>query len=111
MSTAPRPPLHLDPGLQPERTVMSWGRTTLSLCVAALVFLRWLPHYGVGILAMIVLALLAAGGIYATQRHRYTVASHGIKSERLRADVVAILAISIAVLSLGVVGILVVVDF
>ncbi|MCV9994925.1 DUF202 domain-containing protein [Paeniglutamicibacter sp. ZC-3] len=111
MSTAPRPPLHLDPGLQPERTVMSWGRTTLSLCVAALVFLRWLPHYGVGILAMIVLALLAAGGIYATQRHRYTVASHGIKSERLRADVVAILAMSIAVLSLGVVGILVVVDF
>ncbi|GAA3324998.1 DUF202 domain-containing protein [Paeniglutamicibacter sulfureus] len=111
MSTAPRPPLHLDPGLQPERTVMSWGRTTLSLCVAALVFLRWLPHYGVGILAMIVLALLAAGSIYATQRHRYTVASHGIKSERLRADVVAILAMSIAVLSLGVVGILVVVDF
>lgn len=111
MSTVPRPPLHLDPGLQPERTVMSWGRTTLSLCVAALVFLRWLPHYGVGILAMVVLALLAAGGIYATQRHRYTVASHGIKSERLRADVVAILAISIAVLCLGVVGILVVVDF
>lgn len=110
MSTGPRERIHHDPGLQPERTVMSWGRTTLSLCVAALVFLRWLPHYGAGILAMVVLALLAAGGIYATQRHRYTVASHGIKSERLRADVVAILVMSTAVLCLGIVGILVVLD-
>ncbi|MFL4474542.1 DUF202 domain-containing protein [Paeniglutamicibacter sp. MACA_103] len=108
MSTAPRPPLHRDPGLQPERTVMSWGRTTLSLCVAALVFLRWLPHYGAGVLAMVVVSLLVAGGIYATQRRRYAVAARGISAERLRADVVAVGVMSCAVLGLGVLGILVV---
>lgn len=103
-------PRHADPGLQPERSVMSWGRTTLSLCVAALVFLRWLPHYGIGILAMILLALLAAGGIYATQRHRYWVASEGITADRLRADVVAVFMMTAAVFSIGVVGLLVVLD-
>lgn len=108
MRTPPRPPLHKDPGLQPERTVMSWGRTTLSLCVAALVFMRWLPHYGAGILAMVVLCLVAAGSIYATQRRRYAMASHGIAAERLRADVVAVLTMSCAVLGLGIIGILVV---
>jgi hypothetical protein len=108
VSSAARPPLHRDPGLQPERTVMSWGRTTLSLCVAALVFLRWLPHYGAGVLAMVVVSLLVAGCIYATQRRRYSVASRGIAAERLRADVVAVLATSCAVLGLGVLGILVV---
>lgn len=87
---------------------MSWGRTTLSLCVAALVFLRWLPHYGVGILAMVVLAMAAAGGIYATQRHRYARSSRGIRSELLHADVVAVLSVSALVLGLGVIGILVV---
>lgn len=99
---------HRDPGLQPERTVMSWGRTTLSLCVAGLVFLRWYPHYGAGILLMVVLSLLAAGGIYVTQRRRYDLASHGIATERIHADVVAVLAMSGAVLGLGVVGIVVV---
>lgn len=108
MSAGPREPLHQDLGLQPERTVMSWGRTTLALCIAALVFLRWLPHYGVGILAMVVLATAAAGGIYATQRHRYARSSRGISSELLHADVVAVLSISALVLALGVIGILVV---
>lgn len=108
MSTVPNAPRHRDPGLQPERTVMSWGRTTLSLCVAAVVFLRWLPHYGAGILAMVVVCLVVAGSIYATQRRRYAVASHGIATERLRADVVAVCAMSCAVLGMGIIGILVV---
>nr|WP_281070303.1 DUF202 domain-containing protein [Paeniglutamicibacter kerguelensis] len=96
---------HDDPGLQPERTVMSWGRTTMSLCVAALVFLKWYPHYGTGILVMLALCLLAAGGIYATQRRRYALASHGIALERVHADVVAVLAMSGAVVGVGALGI------
>ncbi|MGL3805242.1 DUF202 domain-containing protein [Paeniglutamicibacter sp. R2-26] len=101
-------PSHEDPGLQPERTVMSWGRTTMSLCVAGLVFLKWYPHYGTGILVMVVLSLLAAAGIYATQRRRYALASRGIASERIHADAVAVLAMGVAVLGLGALGLLLV---
>ncbi|MDO5743285.1 MAG: DUF202 domain-containing protein [Micrococcaceae bacterium] len=111
MSSARPGPKHQDPGLQPERTVMSWGRTTLSLSVASLVFLRWLPHYGVGILLMVALALLVAGSIYGTQRYRYARSSLGISAEQLHADVVAIFAMSGSVLGLGVLGILVVLVF
>ncbi|PQZ86979.1 hypothetical protein CQ018_18250 [Arthrobacter sp. MYb227] len=100
---------HQDPGLQPERTVMSWGRTTLALCVAAMVFARWLPHYGIGMLVLISLCLLAAGGIYFTQRKRYKESSHGIVRERIHADVVAVFAMSAIVIGLGVVGLLVII--
>lgn len=100
---------HQDPGLQPERTVMSWGRTTLALCVAAMVFVRWLPHYGVGTLVLIGVCLLAAGGIYFTQRTRYRQSSQGIVQERIHADVVAIFSMSAAVIGLGVVGLFVII--
>lgn len=100
---------HQDPGLQPERTVMSWGRTTLALCVAAMVFLRWLPHYGAGTLVLIGVCLVAAGGIYFTQRKRYRESSRGIVHERIHADIVAIFAMSAAVIGLGVVGLFVII--
>lgn len=35
-----------DPGLQPERTSLSWVRTSMSVVVVALLFLRWYPYYG-----------------------------------------------------------------
>lgn len=37
---------HGDPGLQPERTVLAWGRTTLTLVTASAIFLRWIPEHG-----------------------------------------------------------------
>lgn len=99
---------HQDPGLQPERTVMSWGRTTLALCVAAMVFVRWLPHYGILMLLLIALCLSAAGGIYFTQRKRYRQSSDGIVRERIHADVVAIFAMSATVIGIGVLGLVVI---
>lgn len=106
MAAGKKPFAHGDPGLQPERTIMSWGRVSLAFCVSALVFLRWLPHYGIGILALVALCLLAAGGIYFTQRKRYANASRGIANERIHADVVAVFAMSAAVIGLGILGLL-----
>ena len=50
---------HEDPGLQPERTVLSWGRTMLALCTAAAIFLRWLPMQGPLVLALFGVGMVA----------------------------------------------------
>ena len=94
--------LHNDPGLQPERTVMAWGRTMLSLFVASAVFLRWLPHYGPVIMVLVLLSGLAATGIYASQQRRYRAGSEGISAGRIEADVVAVVSTGASVVVLGV---------
>lgn len=63
--------LPTDPGLQPERTSMSWGRTSLAYLVAAAVMLRWAPHYGAVVVGVSGGLMLVAAVIYATQRRRY----------------------------------------
>jgi Cu2+-exporting ATPase len=55
-------PLDGDPGLQPERTALAWGRTVLTLIAASAVCLRWLPDQGPFVLAMFGLTV-AAGKI------------------------------------------------
>ncbi|MEE1622558.1 DUF202 domain-containing protein [Zafaria sp. Z1313] len=99
---------HGDPGLQPERTSLAWGRTMLALFLAAGVLLRWLPFYGYGALAPAVVAAAIGAGIYATQKHRYAAATRGIAREALRADAVAVCATGAAVCGLGVLGAVVV---
>ncbi|GER22793.1 membrane protein [Zafaria cholistanensis] len=94
--------LHEDPGLQPERTVMAWGRTMLSLFVASAVFLRWLPHYGPAVVLLMLLSGLAAAGIYASQQRRYRNGSEGIRAGRVEADIVAVVSTGASVAVLGV---------
>lgn len=100
-------PTHQDPGLQPERTVLSWGRTAIALFAAALIFLRWLPHYGAWILTLIGLASITSISIYATQRGRYSVRVTGLAAQRIPADVAAILWTGCSVVLLGILGMIV----
>lgn len=102
--TNERPPG--DPGLQPERTALSWGRTMLALCTAAAVYLRWVPTHGPFVLTLFGTAMCTAIGIYATQRVRYHKASQGIAEDRIHPDAVAVLFTSAAVSMLGVLGLL-----
>lgn len=100
----PPAPVHQDPGLQPERTVLAWGRTAMALVGAALVFLRWLPHYGAWIFLLIGTAGALGASIYATQRRRYAARVKGLAAERFGPDVAAIFWTSGSVLLLGVLG-------
>lgn len=83
--------LHRDPGLQPERTVMSWDRTLLALFVVAALFLRWYATVGLASLIPAGLCGVAALTIHLTQRRRYALQSTGLAAERVKADVFAVL--------------------
>lgn len=102
---------HEDPGLQPERTVLSWGRTMFALCTAAAIFLRWLPTHGPFVLALFGVAACTAVGIYTTQQARYRRASAGICKEHVEPDAVAVVVTSAAVLALGILGLVTVMLF
>ena len=105
-SRTPSP--HGDPGLQPERTALAWGRTMLALVTASAFFLRWLPTYGAPILVLPVVSAGAALAIYLTQRRRYQARSRGLAGESIEADLPAVLWTAFAGVALGCLGIAVV---
>lgn len=70
--------IHGDPGLQPERTTLAWGRTMFALVTASAISLRWLPQHGLPILLLFAVATAAAAAIYFTQRRRYSATAQGI---------------------------------
>jgi Domain of unknown function (DUF202) len=93
--------LHSDPGLQPERTVLAWGRTLLALLTASAIFLRWLPTHGFFVFALVATASVSSACIFAKQRIRYRRHAQGLNTEHLRADLAGVLSLSAAVLLLG----------
>ncbi|NUP59240.1 MAG: DUF202 domain-containing protein [Pseudarthrobacter sp.] len=105
-SRTPSP--HGDPGLQPERTTLAWGRTMLALVTASAFFLRWLPVYGLPILMLFAVSAGAALAIYLTQRSRYRARAQGLAGESVEADISAVLWTAFAGVALGVLGVVVV---
>ncbi|MEV7573414.1 DUF202 domain-containing protein [Arthrobacter nitrophenolicus] len=100
-----RPGPHGDPGLQPERTSLAWGRTMMALVTVSAIFLRWLPAHGFPILLLFAVSSAAALAIYLTQRRRYSTSSHGIARENVDADITAVLWTAFAGVVLGGLGI------
>jgi uncharacterized membrane protein YidH (DUF202 family) len=99
---------HEDPGLQPERTILAWGRTVLALITAAAVCLRWVTHHGVFVLTLFAVSVGAGAVIYLSQRARYARSCRGITDETVAADAVGVLSLATATVVLGVLGICVV---
>lgn len=96
-----------DPGLQPERTTLSWSRTGLALVTVSAVFLRWLPHYGPAMLLLPLLTLVCAIVITMTHNRRTHRAVAGIRAEP-HVDVIqpiAFLALVAVLVVLGAAGI------
>ncbi len=94
----------VDAGLQPERTTLSWSRTCMACVVVSAVFLRWLPFYGLAMLLLPALTLVAALGISVSQRHRTRRGVEGIRAESLPADPRPPLLLALLTLVLGVSG-------
>lgn len=69
---------HDDPGLQPERTSLSWTRTVLSLTVASLTMLRWSWAYPSMIYVQVVVMILLAFAVTTTQGRRYAAQDLGL---------------------------------
>ena len=84
---------HNDAGLQPERTLLAWARTLLSMLVASLLFLRWMPHHGILTAALIGLSLVVALLIWVSQQQRYHRRVEGIARSSFAPDVGAVLGL------------------
>lgn len=95
---------HADPGLQPERTILSWTRTLVSLMLVSAVLLRWSAHFPAFILVVIIAMAGLAGAIHLTQKRRYRRVGSGIAEERMAPGVGGILLMTAAMCLFGLAG-------
>src|SRR5688500_19495371 len=96
---------HGDADLQPERTDRAWGRTTMSMMVAAAIFLRWLPHHGWFAGTLVAAAVLTALAINLTRKRRFHRAIHGIQQESMAPDIASTAAVGTGIVILAALGI------
>lgn len=112
MSWRHRPPARtaagLDRGLQPERTTLSWGRTSLAMVSVSAIFLRWTPHYGLLLLALPVLTLICALLITATHNRRTNHSVQGIQADALDVRPGEQIALMTLLLGIGAAGLVLV---
>ncbi|HIW92855.1 MAG TPA: DUF202 domain-containing protein [Candidatus Corynebacterium avicola] len=94
----------VDPGLQPERTTMAWGRTSMAYVVCAMLMVRWAPHYGALVIVIAGALLLVSLWIVVTQQRRYRSAASGVAKERLGVSVGPVLALMLCTVVLGAAG-------
>ena len=80
----------------------------MALVTVSAIFLRWLPHHGLPILALFAVAVAAAATIYLTQRRRYRASSHGITQERINPEMGAVLWTAFTGIALGALGLAIV---
>ncbi|WP_257159162.1 DUF202 domain-containing protein [Corynebacterium cystitidis] len=93
-----------DLGLQPERTSLSWSRTSLAMLVCSATLLRWAWHYTAVVYVAIGLLMVLALLIVLTQRRRYSVEAQGIQREFTEPNVFAVFTMTIAMVLLGAIG-------
>lgn len=98
-----------DPGLQPERTDLSWSRTAMAYALASAVLLRWAWVFGAGVFILVALLFGVAVLIHLTQNHRYHRQVAGVRSGRAPANVRGVMIMSASMVIYGTVALFLVV--
>lgn len=96
---------HNDPGLQPERTALSWTRTAVSMALVSMILLRWAKVYGVWIFVLIGLLLGLSATIYFTQRARYRAGVRGLLENAVPPNILSVVILTSGMLVLGMSGV------
>lgn len=102
---SPRPQPHDDPALQPERTVQSWLRTSLTMTVVSLIFMRFINVFQGWSVALFVVCLGMALVAIAMQVRRYRLGSVSIRTERGRPSPWAVIFLTTSVCLISVLSI------
>lgn len=98
-----------DPGLQPERTNLSWSRTAMRLMLTATAMLYWVRPYGLPVLLVAALLAYVGLGIYVTQVRRYRRQYRGIARGSIAPSVLGVVTLSVSTVALGLVSLVLVV--
>lgn len=93
--------VHDDPGLQPERTVLAWNRTTLAVAAVGLLALRLGAQRGVDVSALVGAVIGMVLLVVANQSRRHRRSVMGIASGRVEPSTSAVLGVGIGSLLLG----------
>ncbi|AOX04832.1 hypothetical protein BJP05_00525 [Corynebacterium sp. NML98-0116] len=93
-----------DPGLQPERTALSWTRTALAMLVCSMVLLRWSHAYPVPVFGAIGLLLTLATVLISRYRRLYRTEAHNLAQERSQPNTISVFATAVALVALGGLG-------
>lgn len=93
---------HQDPGLQPERTALSWTRTALSLMMVSVTMVRWSAEFPAVIMVLALLMLGLALIIMAEGRPRYERGVRGLAGEALEPNVFPVAVVTACMLLFGV---------
>ncbi|WP_268797312.1 DUF202 domain-containing protein [Pseudomonas huanghezhanensis] len=95
---------HDDPGLQPERTLLAWRRTLMTLIICCTLFLRWIPHFGLWALMPVIVALVASLLVQIGLNARYRKSSKGMRQERIPAPLREVVVLGMTVIVLSLIG-------
>lgn len=93
--------VHDDPGLQPERTLLAWSRTTLAVAAVGLLALRLGVQSGVDVSALVLVVIGMVLLVVANQSRRHRRSVTGITTGQVEPSTSAVLGVGTGSLLLG----------